>query len=160
VEAMKEKERFTTGEIAKKFNLTRRTLHFYEEIGLISPSEKGSAGQRFYSAEQFERIGVVAELKELGLPLRRIREIINVRANNGQSSRVAASELSGFIGEALPLIGQRIDLLRRMYDDLNVGKEVLHTCRTCDRGRSVETCRQCDVMHRESLPRIVRAVWL
>ena len=44
------------GTLAKKTGLTIRTLHHYEEIGLLSPSHRTASGQRLYGAEDVARL--------------------------------------------------------------------------------------------------------
>ena len=44
-------ELWKVGEIAKRTGLTVRTLHFYDEIGLLSPRRRSEAGYRLYGRE-------------------------------------------------------------------------------------------------------------
>ncbi len=65
------------GEIAEATGLTVRTLHYYEEIGLLDASERTSAGHRLYGAEAVERLYRISMLRRLGLPLGQIREALD-----------------------------------------------------------------------------------
>lgn len=42
-------EELTVGEVAKRFRITVRTLHHYDEIGLLSPSRRVTSGYRVYT---------------------------------------------------------------------------------------------------------------
>ena len=57
------------GELAKATGLTVRTLHYYEEIGLLVASDRTAAGHRVYSDADVERLYRVSLLRRLGLPL-------------------------------------------------------------------------------------------
>ena len=57
------------GEVAAATGLTVRTLHYYEEIGLLVPSGRTPSGHRQYSASDVERLYRVCLLRRLGLPL-------------------------------------------------------------------------------------------
>jgi DNA-binding transcriptional MerR regulator/uncharacterized glyoxalase superfamily protein PhnB len=60
------------GELAAATGLTVRTLHYYEEIGLLVASDRSSAGHRRYTAEDVERLYRICLLRRLGLPLSEI----------------------------------------------------------------------------------------
>jgi DNA-binding transcriptional MerR regulator/uncharacterized glyoxalase superfamily protein PhnB len=57
------------GELATATGLTVRTLHYYEEIGLLVPSGRSPAGHRLYDDADVERLYRVCLLRRLGLPL-------------------------------------------------------------------------------------------
>jgi DNA-binding transcriptional MerR regulator len=61
------------GELARRTGLTVRTLHHYDEIGLLSPSVRSGSGHRLYSDRDVERLQQIASLRELGFALAEIR---------------------------------------------------------------------------------------
>ncbi|MEA2239307.1 MAG: MerR family transcriptional regulator, thiopeptide resistance regulator [Thermoanaerobaculia bacterium] len=67
------------GELAKRTGVSVRTLHWYEEIGLLSPSQRSEAGHRLYGAEDLERLQQVRSLRQLGFSLHEIRECLGER---------------------------------------------------------------------------------
>ncbi|MDL2214015.1 helix-turn-helix domain-containing protein [Clostridia bacterium OttesenSCG-928-O13] len=72
------KERYTIGETAKLFNISVQTLRFYEKMGLITPDHVNpKTGYRYYSPGQFHIIDRIHYLKELGLSLKDIKDIIH-----------------------------------------------------------------------------------
>jgi MerR family transcriptional regulator, thiopeptide resistance regulator len=60
---------FTVGDLAKLTGITVRTLHHYDEIGLVVPSQRTAAGYRLYDDEDVIRLQQVLLFRELGLPL-------------------------------------------------------------------------------------------
>src|SRR5947209_2359518 len=60
------------GELAAATGLTVRTLHYYEEIGLLVASGRSEAGHRLYSDADVERLYRISLLRRLGLPLSEI----------------------------------------------------------------------------------------
>ncbi|HEY7629262.1 MAG TPA: MerR family transcriptional regulator [Thermoleophilaceae bacterium] len=60
------------GELAKATGLTVRTLHHYDEIGLLAPSERTQAGHRLYGEDDVRRLYEIRALRDLGLPLQEI----------------------------------------------------------------------------------------
>jgi DNA-binding transcriptional MerR regulator len=65
------------GQLAKQVCLSIRTLHHYDEIGLLSPSVRTEAGHRLYNTRDISRLHRIQALKQLGLPLQQIAEIIH-----------------------------------------------------------------------------------
>jgi DNA-binding transcriptional MerR regulator len=64
------------GALAKRTGLTVRTLHHYDEIGLLSPSDRTPSGHRLYGERDVARLHQIASLRHLGLPLDEIRECL------------------------------------------------------------------------------------
>lgn len=65
------------GQLAAQTGLTVRTLHHYDEIGLLSPSRRTAAGHRLYGEDEVRRLQHIASLKHLGLSLEEIRDCID-----------------------------------------------------------------------------------
>lgn len=64
------------GELAKRTGLTVRTLHHYDEIGLLAPSYRTGSGHRQYTEGDVARLQLVVSLRHLGLSLRDIGECL------------------------------------------------------------------------------------
>jgi DNA-binding transcriptional MerR regulator len=61
---------FLTGEFSKISRVSKRLLHYYDEIGLLKPAHiDPQTGYRYYSAKQLPRLNRILALKELGLTL-------------------------------------------------------------------------------------------
>src|SRR5919106_1126104 len=66
------------GELAAATGLTVRTLHYYDEIGLLVASGRSDGGHRLYAAADVERLYRICLLRRLGLPLAEIRRVLEV----------------------------------------------------------------------------------
>ena len=64
------------GELAKQTGLSIRTLHYYDEIELLSPSHRTDVGHRFYSDQDIIRLQQILSLRQLGFSLSEIRECL------------------------------------------------------------------------------------
>jgi DNA-binding transcriptional MerR regulator len=61
---------FLTGEFSQIARVSKRVLHYYDEIGLLKPAHVDPhTGYRYYSARQLPRLNRILALKELGLTL-------------------------------------------------------------------------------------------
>lgn len=69
--------KYTTGEIAKLCDVTVRTVQYYDTRGLLVPSELSEGGRRLYSEEDMKRMKIVCFLRELGLPIDSISQLLS-----------------------------------------------------------------------------------
>lgn len=63
-------------EVAKLTGVTVRTLHYYDEIGLLKPAEVTDSGYRLYDSDLLFRLQQILLLRELDFPLDEIQEIL------------------------------------------------------------------------------------
>lgn len=62
----------TVGQVAERFAVTVRTLHHYDEVGLLSPSERTRAGYRLYTDDDLTRLQHIVVYRRLGFALEEI----------------------------------------------------------------------------------------
>ena len=70
-------ETLTIGEVARKSGITVRTLHHYDEIGLLSPSGRAGNGYRLYDERDIDRLRDILTYRELGLSLGEIARAVD-----------------------------------------------------------------------------------
>ena len=68
--------KYTTGEIAKLCGVTVRTVQYYDTRNLLLPSELSEGGRRLYSEEDLQRMRIICFLRELGLPINAIGQLL------------------------------------------------------------------------------------
>ena len=68
--------KYTTGEIAKLCNVSVRTVQYYDSRKLLIPSELSDGGRRLYSEEDLKRMKIICFLREIGLPINSIGELL------------------------------------------------------------------------------------
>jgi DNA-binding transcriptional MerR regulator len=73
------REGWKVGELAGATGLTVRTLHHWDEIGLLRPSRRTPSGHRLYGERDVARLQQVSSLRELGFPLDEIRGLLDRR---------------------------------------------------------------------------------
>ncbi len=67
---------YRIGELARKCNVTVRTIRYYESLGLLKTNHRSDGGQRYYTDADVVYLNRIAELKELDFSLSEIRTII------------------------------------------------------------------------------------
>jgi DNA-binding transcriptional MerR regulator len=69
-------ELLTVGQVAQTFGTTVRTLHHYDEVGLLTPSERTPAGYRLYTPGDVERLATIVTYRQLDLPLDEVAALL------------------------------------------------------------------------------------
>jgi DNA-binding transcriptional MerR regulator len=69
-------EALKVGELARRTGLTVRTLHHYDEIGLLKPSLHTEAGHLLYTGGDVTRLQQVLSLRQLGFSLEQVRDCL------------------------------------------------------------------------------------
>jgi len=67
----------TVSQVARMAGITVRTLHHYDQIGLVRPSERSDAGYRLYDRRDIERLQQVLFYRELGLGLDEVAAMLD-----------------------------------------------------------------------------------
>jgi DNA-binding transcriptional MerR regulator len=66
------------GEVAERTGLSLRTIRYYEEVGLVTPSSRTTGGFRLYSELDVSRLQLVKRMKPLDFSLEDMRELLGV----------------------------------------------------------------------------------
>lgn len=66
------------GEVAEQTGLSLRTIRYYEEVGLVTPSARTSGGFRLYSETDVARLRLVRRMKPLEFSLEEMRRVLGV----------------------------------------------------------------------------------
>ncbi|TWS23403.1 MerR family transcriptional regulator [Tsukamurella sputi] len=74
---MNDRNPLTVGAVARLTGVSVRTLHHYDEIALVVPSDRTRAGYRVYSDADVERLHQVLTYRELGFPLEQIATLLD-----------------------------------------------------------------------------------
>ena len=108
---------YTIRDLAEEFDITTRTLRFYEEKGMLSPDRQGQL--RIYNAGDRTRLKLILRGKRLGLDLQESSEIIAMY-NPGTNNQKQLKALLAKIGEKkIQLVRQQEDL-DAMFEDLKL----------------------------------------
>ena len=69
--------KYTTGEIAKLCGVTVRTVQYYDTRGILVPAELSEGGRRLYSEDDLKRMRIICFLRDLGLPIDSIYQMLS-----------------------------------------------------------------------------------
>lgn len=104
---------YTITELAREFDITPRTIRFYEDQGLISPKREGSGGRvRVYGARDRTRLKLTLRGKRLGLTLSEIKDLVDMY----DSPKDSSAQLKRF----LSVLARHREMLEQQREDLEV----------------------------------------
>jgi MerR family transcriptional regulator, thiopeptide resistance regulator len=115
------------GELAAAVGLTVRTLHHYDAIGLLVPSERSSSGRRLYAPRDVRRLYRIVALRRLGLGLGEIGALLDQSPDLGHAVR-----------RHLEQVEQQLELQRRLRATLTRILEMLEDGRKPDRAEFID----------------------
>lgn len=81
----------TVGQVAERFGITVRTLHHYDEIGLLIPSRRAASGYRVYTSADLTRLSQVIVYRRLELPLDEIARLLDEPPGSSARTRHGAT---------------------------------------------------------------------
>jgi MerR family transcriptional regulator, thiopeptide resistance regulator len=102
-------EMWSAGQLARAAGVTVRTLHHYDDIGLLVPCERTATGHRRYTADDVRRLYRIRALRQLGVPLDRIADALDA----GDLRTVITAQLADLDTRA-----RHLDELRRQVRGL------------------------------------------
>jgi DNA-binding transcriptional MerR regulator len=80
----------TISELSRAYNVTFRTLRFYEQIGLLEPSRAGTV--RLYSSKDVIRLQLILKGKQLGFTLNEVAALIKASDNREHPTQASIVE--------------------------------------------------------------------
>jgi DNA-binding transcriptional MerR regulator len=119
------------GDLAKKAGVSVRAIRYYEELGLLHPGSHSVGGFRLYCDENLKRLNVINLMKELGLTLTEIRQILTAKKNN-QTDKETVQYLLRVFNEKLDLVNSKLEVFGRLKEELGDAIKILQSCRCCD----------------------------
>ena len=101
---------YSISDMSKEFDITTRTIRFYEDAGLLSPLREGR--RRYYSVRDRTRLKLILRGKRLGFSLNEIGEMF--RLYDSEPGEVAQ------LNHILDKITDKMNLLERQLEDIRI----------------------------------------
>lgn len=150
-------QHFKIGDIAKRLQTTVRTLRFYEEEGIVTPS-RTRGGTRIYSAEDFEVFETAITLARLGVQLDAIKRLACGRKtclNGNQSSKL----MSEILGELRDMVTKKLTLYAALERDIERADMLVRQCRGCKNAPNRQDCPDCPMERHLDQSKLARLIW-
>ncbi|NBG87774.1 MerR family transcriptional regulator [Isachenkonia alkalipeptolytica] len=132
-------KKLTVGEVAKKLNVTVRTIQYYDQIGLVTPTEFTEGGRRLYSVRDYVKLHQILSLKEFGFSLKEIKEQLMPAGTVEEMNKYLIKQ-EALIEEEIKRNQVTYELLHKFRKEMNqLGKvdwevflEIIHLLRNQD----------------------------
>ena len=108
---------YTTGEIAKLCGVSVRTVQYYDDRGILIPSELSEGGRRLYTEDDLKRMHVICFLREAGLPINSISALF-AEKNPESIIRVLLEQQEQALREELSACQAKLDLIEGIRREL------------------------------------------
>ena len=108
---------YTTGEIAKLCGVSVRTVQYYDDRGILTPSALSEGGRRLYSEEDVRRMHIICFLREVGLPINSISALLH-EENPGSIISILLEEQEKTLREELSERQTKLELLEGIKREL------------------------------------------
>lgn len=103
------------GEVAVSSGLPVKTIRYYEEIGLLSPTvERSQTGYRLFDEQVLNRLAFIKRAQALGLSLNEIRDILGVR----DQGELPCGEVKQHLQDKVQAINEQINVLVTLRSEL------------------------------------------
>ncbi len=112
--------KYTTGEAAKLCGVTVRTVQYYDTRGILAPSELTEGGRRVYSEQDLKRLRIICFLRDLGLSINAISQILSEEDPGSVISLLLEQQKNSLKAE----IGEKQEKLDRLETLLHELKSV------------------------------------
>ena len=109
--------KYTTGEIAKLCGVSVRTVQYYDDRGILTPSALSEGGRRLYSEEDVRRMHIICFLREVGLPINSISALLH-EENPGSIISILLEEQEKTLREELSERQTKLELLEGIKREL------------------------------------------
>lgn len=114
----KKDESIQIGKLAKQLGITTRTIRYYEEIGLMGPSERRGGGTRTYNPDDILRLKFILKLKELGISLKEMQELAENFDINKQNFHTLTPKLIEILDLHISKVDEKIANLSSLRNEI------------------------------------------
>ncbi|MFT5287884.1 MAG: DNA-binding transcriptional MerR regulator [Planctomycetota bacterium] len=132
------------GDFARLGGTNLRTLRYYEQLGLMTPTARSDGGFRYFRRSDLNRLGMIRELQSLGMDLSGIGKLMDTRCAPKDSSEMLARVRRALL-ERQRLIEEQVAHLNQERLNVSQALNKLNECLHCEHKPTAENnyCEPC-----------------
>lgn len=115
---------YTSGEFAKLVGVNKRTLHYYNDIGLLVPEHVGENGYHYYSVTQIADLEFILALRRMGMSIKEIKAYVGHQS--AESFEVLLQEKLRLIEESITQLSEMKAYLTHKATLLDLSRQARH----------------------------------
>lgn len=121
-------------QLADRCGVGKKTIRYYEQIGLLPAAERSDSGYRDYGESDIGRLVFIRRCRELQIPIQELKKLVRVQMDQ----QAPCAEVDQIIKAQLTKVRARIDELRQLEESLT---ELAHSC-------GYDTVSQCQILRK------------
>lgn len=129
------------GDVAKRLNISQRTVRYYEELGLIT-TERTQSGYRVFNESQMEKLKTILALKEIGMPLEEISRLLHLK-RHGAAGSETAPQILGYLKAKIAELKNTVKKYNLLIGELEQVIKIVENCRECNNQTTELVCEKC-----------------
>jgi DNA-binding transcriptional MerR regulator len=133
------------GDLARQAGTTMRTIRYYEERGLLTPTTRTKGGFRLYREGELKKLHLIRSLQQLDIPLAQVKLLFD-RKIEGKSGAEVAPGLQDALRGQLTALEEQIRRCHLLQDSIRQSLALLDRCAECPREPGIEACQPCPVI--------------
>lgn len=147
------------GDFARMAGTNLRTLRYYEELGLLQPAARSQGGFRYYRSTDLNRLNMIRNLRDLGLQLDRICELMDTRSELPDRAAFVG-RVRAALEEHDRLLDERAQALANQRGQIAAALSKINECSCCELHPNSQNnyCEPC-ALTGQSLPDTVSALY-
>ncbi|MGG1518526.1 MerR family transcriptional regulator [Paenibacillus oryzisoli] len=123
---------FKIDDVAKECGLTKRTIRYWEEIGLLMAPERSEGGMRLYTRQHIERLQQIMKARDvLGYTLQEIQEFVAIReellnhrqtylnVEDQEQKKQELLEMKRIVSQQIEMVDQKLETLKEFRKELD-----------------------------------------
>ncbi len=119
---------YTIGDLAKKFNLSRSTILYYDKLGILKPAKRAENNYRLYDEQQVMKLDKIVMYRESGISLKNIQRLLDIE--NKEVTGILIERLNKIQKEIKNLKNQEKLVLAVLREEVIIGKNTFFTNET------------------------------
>ena len=117
------------GELAKAAHIPKKTIRYYESVGLMANTRREANGYRRYQQRDLDNLIFIRRCRELGISLQHIKQLVDLQGNTGAPCRSVDK-----------IIDQQLEKVRHTLKELKALEQTLSALRGCE-SDTVDKCK-------------------
>lgn len=111
-------DRVRIGEVASKFGISSKTIRHYEKVGILEAPVRNKMMPRTYSRKDIEKLRFILRLKNIGISLGEIREIVTKDTLFKPDDATSMSDNNYYSTSIIEKIDSRIEMMASLRNEL------------------------------------------
>ncbi len=140
------------GELARLLNVSRRTLRYYEEVGIIAPKSRGTNNYRYYDTNDLNRLQAVMMMRKAGLSLKEVLDTLGPASTRAMdfgegfeftTGQAMAQKINERLRTQHGRLNDKILEMQKTRDSIEKSIHALESCLGCVTSVKLDECGDC-----------------